>query len=89
MKGGDFELACMVLWSIWQEKNAQMWKGVNASPMVVWQRVASWLLAFQEANTNTSRSGGLFSPRWTPPPQGWVKRNNDGALRVRDKLGGV
>ncbi|KAM0970966.1 hypothetical protein ACFX15_018367 [Malus domestica] len=43
----------------------------------------------EEANTKTTRTGGLPSPWSAPPSQWWVKLNTDGALRDRDKLGGV
>ncbi|KAM1391047.1 hypothetical protein ACFX2I_018797 [Malus domestica] len=42
-----------------------------------------------EANTKTTRTGGLPSPWSAPLSQWWVKLNTDGALRDRDKLGGV
>lgn len=32
----DFEFSCMMLWRIWQERNARVWKESNIPPMVVW-----------------------------------------------------
>lgn len=42
----DFELACLIMWGIWQERNSWVWRGFKALPMVVWQKVSSWLSAF-------------------------------------------
>lgn len=41
MKKVDFELACMIMWGIWKERNSWVWKGFKVLPMVVWQKVSA------------------------------------------------
>lgn len=85
----DFDLACVIMWGIWQEKNSRVWRGAQVLPMVVWQKVSSWLSVFQVANCAPARVGVVPTSRWSPPGQGWVKVNTDGAVKGPTNMGGI
>ncbi|TQD90556.1 hypothetical protein C1H46_023902 [Malus baccata] len=72
-----------------REELMGVWMGFKALPMVMWQKVSSWLSTFQAANCETIREGVLPTPRWSPPSQGWVKINTDRAVKGHTNMGGV
>ncbi|KAM1000656.1 hypothetical protein FF1_007225 [Malus domestica] len=86
----DFELACLIMWGIWQERNSRVWMGSQALPMLVWQKVSSWLSVFQVANCEPTRVGVVPTLRWSPSSQGWVKINTYGVVKgPTNMVGGV
>ncbi|KAK2375736.1 hypothetical protein QL285_076606 [Trifolium repens] len=90
----EHELFCVILWSLWKNRNNKVWNNFNESCQAICDR-ASWLLmSWKNAQQTRSRGEIRNMPQvqaslsWSPPSQGRYKCNVDASFSVqRNKVG--
>ncbi|XP_050212077.1 uncharacterized protein LOC126662216 isoform X1 [Mercurialis annua] len=80
------ELAAMVCWGIWTNRNKMVWHGVKSSPVDLVNQVSNQLVAWSGVRRRTvsdvsriiDRNDGLV--KWRSPATGWIKASTDAAV---------
>ncbi|CAN1769951.1 Putative ribonuclease H protein At1g65750 [Linum perenne] len=95
---------CMVLWSLWRERNARVWSNKHSTPEWIVQLGKDLLADWKQARSGSSREEGDQRQRpcakWHPPKLGELKCNVDAAIDgtvrktgagmvVRDEVGTI
>ncbi|XP_024172178.1 uncharacterized protein LOC112178232 [Rosa chinensis] len=77
----------MVLWSIWKNRNSQLWEDKKQRPIEAAMLSLGWYNDFKKANGSEATQQRQVM-HWTKPEQGWFKCNSDGAYIASSRRGG-
>ncbi|XP_024195872.1 uncharacterized protein LOC112199038 [Rosa chinensis] len=76
----QFAKTLVVLWSIWKNRNMQLWDDKLQQPTDAAVFSLGWLQEYQSANVNAPQPQHQQSKRWSAPVSGVLKCNADGAF---------
>lgn len=86
------QLSCVILWSLWKNRNDVIWKNLRKWPSAIVNLAGSFLAQWQHAqilingDLLSDQNSGVVS--WCKPACGWLKCNVDGAVfSSESKLG--
>lgn len=80
----------MLLWAIWSERTSLFWSGAHANVMGVVLRTSLSHKDFCKLRARDFVHHRVqVSQKWSPPSEGWLKVNVDGAWLEQDRRGGV
>ncbi|KAL6195770.1 hypothetical protein ACLB2K_031388 [Fragaria x ananassa] len=75
-----FARALVILWSIWKNRNSQLWEGKKQRPSDAAMLSLGWLQEFTIANETPAGQAANRQENWLVPASGWLKCNYDGAF---------
>ncbi|CAN1131165.1 Putative ribonuclease H protein At1g65750 [Linum perenne] len=90
---GKIETAMAMLWSLWRERNARVWRN-EKKPAFVVTRLAieglkDWKQAQQKKAPDPVAGNQVRCSKWHPPPRGRLKCNVDWAEFRGQRLSGI
>ena len=81
------EKICMVLWTIWTQRNSQLWSNKHQQTCYSVRHALDFLRDFQNAGCLSdfvqSDHSGVSRKKWCSPPVGFVKANIDSAINLQ------
>ncbi|KAM1968592.1 hypothetical protein ACFX15_043482 [Malus domestica] len=84
-----FDLVLVLLWSIWTDKNAYLWRGVAMNSIDIQCEAQAWLYEFKKWHGKHSCKKVSTPQKWRKLAAGWMKVNFDGAWDERHDQGGI
>lgn len=78
----------VIVWSVWKERNVWFREGKVCSISQLFYQIRTSMFLLRSCRTNKTGLRRQFK-QWTPPPQGWLKVNFDGAFDYLSGCGGL
>ncbi|KAB2605937.1 S ribonuclease [Pyrus ussuriensis x Pyrus communis] len=85
----SFDLALILIWGIWKERNSFLWNGRALNQVEIVCKSQAWLQEFRKWHDSKKGSSRTTTHKWEKPTVGWVKCNFDGAWDDLGQRGGV
>ncbi|KAE8721103.1 hypothetical protein F3Y22_tig00016849pilonHSYRG00004 [Hibiscus syriacus] len=72
---------------LWKDRNNHVFNGTNSDPATAIHVGISWSKFYHESPIHLKNSACLqpISVKWSPPVDGWIYVNTDGALSLSSK----
>ncbi|CAN1807845.1 Putative ribonuclease H protein At1g65750 [Linum perenne] len=87
------EKSMALLWSLWRERNACVWRNENKPAFVVtrlaMESLADWKTAQQLRSNTQPRTNSASCAKWHPPPTDFLKCNVDWASFRDQRMSGM
>ncbi|XP_062021093.1 uncharacterized protein LOC133737577 [Rosa rugosa] len=83
------ELFYMLLWALWVERNATVWRGSTFRPLSTAAWASKLLSDYQEVHPTHGKTKIRKRTKWQLPPSGRLKLNTDGAYHGSTGQGGI
>ncbi|GLU23845.1 hypothetical protein SLE2022_398210 [Rubroshorea leprosula] len=88
----QLEFLCVLCWQIWNSRNNALWNGRMPNPQIIIEQSLRFMdgysraIALRGRGTSTSQKR---ETRWSPPSEGHVKINVDGAVSSHKRIYGM
>ncbi|KAL6143754.1 hypothetical protein ACLB2K_054449 [Fragaria x ananassa] len=83
-----FAKVLIIMWSIWKNRNTQLWENKRQRPSEAALLSLGWLTEFTAINTSSLGTTVGRQKKWEKPRHGWYKCNCDGAFVTDIHRGG-
>ena len=85
----SFEFGLIILWAIWNNRNAFIMQGKRRNSQDVSRFATSYLQDYKQAIAKMERQKQRGRQIWEKPPQDVIKLNFDGSVQEEARKGGI